>query len=81
MQRSSFPKCQYFVWYSHFTANNTVSLLTFLITNPIENLMIIAKNTCVVRFADHSGWPRGLRHDPSSTARTLESRVRIPLET
>jgi hypothetical protein len=27
-----------------------------------------------------SQWPYGLRHEPSSPARTLGSRVRIPLE-
>jgi hypothetical protein len=38
---------------------------------------VIAHQTKAI---DHSGRPRGLRHEPSSPARTLRSWVRIPYE-
>jgi hypothetical protein len=36
--------------------------------------------TTIMTDHSRSEWPRGLRHEPSSLARTLGSWVRIPLE-
>jgi hypothetical protein len=58
--------------------------IEIFLKNLIRNFLSLAVLSvsyfrCLVNF-DRSQWPRGLRHEPSSPARTLGSWVRISLE-
>jgi hypothetical protein len=62
---------------SDFFNNRIDPCTTFLICGLFNDAVNISDS--VASNADHSG-PRGLRHEPSSPARTLGSWVRIPLK-
>jgi hypothetical protein len=66
----------------------TAAILLYCILgrNPRQEPHILAMSVTVRYFTSlhwvgRSEWPRGLRHEMSSLARTLESWVRVPLKT
>jgi hypothetical protein len=58
-----------------------IALVTFLKQeSSTQNNSFSYPNFLFYNFYSRSQWPRGLRHEPSSPARTLGPWVRIPLE-
>jgi hypothetical protein len=62
----------------HISLNCMHSTLIFTVS--CRHWTHIKKNSCHMVMTRRSQWPRGLRHELSSLARTLGSCVRVPLE-
>jgi hypothetical protein len=67
--------------------NNTLNEIAQQIKLMLRSLISFCENRHIIlKFRSHidnvnrSLWPRGLRHEPSSLARTLGSRIRIPIK-